>query len=381
MTNTMPPNPTAGTRRSNRAARSGWTRTGGFSLLELAVVLVVMGVLGVALWRVLPLGREVANADPAQDLALAEEALQGYALAHYHLPTADTNNDGDSDAGATLGWLPTRTLGLPSRIRLHYQVAPPLAAAPSERFEPMLPPVTTTTPVTPVAAPQLNGLDLCITIRDQQTTPSLTLGSGASSVGTAFALALPTEPNQAPATPPLPGSEAAIQRHVLALGPGGLASRLDCADRIVRTTAAARAAFAAYDIARFADEFVRVREFAYAVNESSILFAQADIALAAFNMVLATATGVLTAMEMALGWPPATGAVIAGATILVTAAQLGLAIYGVIAAAEALTEAEAGVADADKQRNEAKAYRDRMHALAGKSYSHADALNQAGLDP
>jgi prepilin-type N-terminal cleavage/methylation domain-containing protein len=88
--------------------------TTGFSLLELAVVLTIVGmVLGGLLGR---LGasheqRQIARSDAA--LALAYEALMGFAVTHGRLPCADQDGDGAEDCpGGAEGDLPWRSLGL-----------------------------------------------------------------------------------------------------------------------------------------------------------------------------------------------------------------------------------------------------------------------------
>ncbi|MGE0080944.1 MAG: type II secretion system protein [Thiohalomonadaceae bacterium] len=90
------------------------TRQGGFSLLELAVVLVILGLVMGGLLT--PLGtsmeqRRVAATDAA--LSLAHEALLGFALVQGRLPCADQDGDGSEDCPASgEGDLPWRTLGL-----------------------------------------------------------------------------------------------------------------------------------------------------------------------------------------------------------------------------------------------------------------------------
>lgn len=86
----------------------------GFSLLELTVVLVI---LGLALGGMLtPLAASMEQKDLARTdaaLNLAYEALLGFAVVNGRLPCADADGDGDENCPAAgEGELPWRTLGL-----------------------------------------------------------------------------------------------------------------------------------------------------------------------------------------------------------------------------------------------------------------------------
>lgn len=97
----------------------------GFSLLELAIVLAVLGALGVLVTS----SYAGVDATRAQQRARAEAeaarmALRTFALATRRLPCPDANGDGREGnaagncvAGLELGWLPWETLGLaPQRL-------------------------------------------------------------------------------------------------------------------------------------------------------------------------------------------------------------------------------------------------------------------------
>src|SRR5690606_10666488 len=129
---------------------------------------------------------------------------------------------------------------------------------PDERFSPLLPPAYIGGGTS--LSMQLNGLDFCMALKDADagTLP------GMEGIPTAFALMHPGpagHDSQLSAAFALPGSAGIGSRHVLAIGPGELASRLSCPDRVSRTHAAAHAARAAYDLMRIAERYKEFRTF------------------------------------------------------------------------------------------------------------------------
>jgi len=89
-------------------------RQRGFSLVELGVSLVVLGLLAigfVAYWRMA--AQEKASVADRDLLQVAERALVGYAHANYRLPCPASNADGSEDCSAgQVGLLPWRTIGV-----------------------------------------------------------------------------------------------------------------------------------------------------------------------------------------------------------------------------------------------------------------------------
>ncbi len=80
---------------------------GGFTLIEVAVVLVVIGVMaggGVSLIRVLT--EKKARNETAEYLAQARASLLSYSSINGVLPYASSDLDGSADAGVTSGYLP-----------------------------------------------------------------------------------------------------------------------------------------------------------------------------------------------------------------------------------------------------------------------------------
>jgi prepilin-type N-terminal cleavage/methylation domain-containing protein len=125
----------------------------GFSLVEVSVSLVVVGVLGFMLWKFLPQFRAVDETQPVEaQIALADEAIIGFIMANHRLPCPDTDGDGEENLSASpgpcsaaRGGFPFHTLGLSLPSRLNYgayqdgstEKSLTLAA---ERHTPVLPP-------------------------------------------------------------------------------------------------------------------------------------------------------------------------------------------------------------------------------------------------
>ncbi|MDR1274917.1 MAG: type II secretion system GspH family protein [Candidatus Accumulibacter sp.] len=129
------------------------TRGRGFSLVEMSVSLVVVGILGFMLWKFLPQFRSIDETRPVEaQIALADEAIVGFIMANHRLPCPDTDGDGKEDLSApsapcpaARGGLPVHTLGLSLPSRLNYGAYQDGSSERSltmaaERHTPVLPP-------------------------------------------------------------------------------------------------------------------------------------------------------------------------------------------------------------------------------------------------
>lgn len=88
----------------------------GYTLIELAIVISVLGLIAVLLWRFGSLASQrIAETESPQILADANQALIGFAMVNHRLPCPDTSATGDGlehCGGAVIGRLPIVTLGL-----------------------------------------------------------------------------------------------------------------------------------------------------------------------------------------------------------------------------------------------------------------------------
>ncbi len=90
-------------------------KTDGFSLLELAIIVLILGLLTTLTWKFI--GAQIQKQAEVTNYSLLERAdwtLTGFAMSYHRLPCPDTNQDGMEDCAIEnqVGTLPYRTLGL-----------------------------------------------------------------------------------------------------------------------------------------------------------------------------------------------------------------------------------------------------------------------------
>ncbi len=101
--------------KSQRHRRVG---IAGFTLIELAVAMVIMGLIAVVVVRLLPtLTDRIRLDDTAAELGALQDTIDGFALDNHRLPCPDGDGDGDEDCGNSVGGMPWQTLGLPRLSR------------------------------------------------------------------------------------------------------------------------------------------------------------------------------------------------------------------------------------------------------------------------
>jgi len=84
----------------------------GFTLIEMSMVMVIVGIVISIMMTVLPSVIKTGKIKEARaNLSKYDNALKGYAIINLRLPFADSNGDGLEDTGFS-GTLPYRTLGL-----------------------------------------------------------------------------------------------------------------------------------------------------------------------------------------------------------------------------------------------------------------------------
>jgi prepilin-type N-terminal cleavage/methylation domain-containing protein len=359
----------------------------GFSLIEIAVVLAVAAVIGLAIWKLLPALTSSTNEDTPQAQVLgAQQALEGFILRQNRLPCPASAATGIEDCTGTAaaGQFPYKTVGLSGATTIRYGVyrnpnaavvtADADLAAAKLRYSPPVAP----TPIIP-AAP-ISGLDFCVGLKNAIATPAAGTVTSAG-VAVAYALVHPGLDgviNVANSTTNFATGSSArdinYDDRVLTAGLSELFGRVNCPERLGMADGAARAAYAAYDIDRSAEFHERFRQFDVRVQTQLL-------AVAELNKLIAIADAAITVMATALG--AAGAADTKGATLVLSVIALPLAVaqsaYGLAQAIIAVTEAQTALAESRANLVAATAFRVGTNLLYLNARTQASASRTKGL--
>lgn len=418
-------------------------RESGFSMVELAVAMAIIGLIGIFVWRWVVSTREPMQR-PAMlhQLSEAQAAVEGFVLRNARLPCAAAGTNGNESCGdAAAVRLPWRTLGLSSEFgSLHYGVnrgggwdlaeIPNLLLRPADGVSPDLNIEFTGMPELPEYPPTLetptsasaavvaaagrasaaiaaakarrvdlvsgapappNGLDWCRVLRRFAANPTaagvLTAGNVADSVPVAFVLVHPGENGT------FDGNNA--------VGAGGswrfdfpgrpqdnnfddIALAVGPADLAARIGCAARLS-----------EMQAVAQGAYAAYDNARVM-QEYWKLRVFDIessesaVQSAETGVaLAAMGLALATASgvlsiASAANTEGVTafiVVMAAANVAVSIAETVLAAEELVEAQQALEVSKQKQAAADAYAVTLYDTFTSTLNHAISLDTKGLNP
>jgi type II secretory pathway pseudopilin PulG len=341
-------------------------RQGAFSLPEMAVALVITGLLMIGVWKLLPVLRSGDAQTPEQQLAQADAAVVGFVLKNYRLPCPANSNGNGAEVVATgggctvtAGELPFRTLGihLPMRLRYAvYQDTNKTLTKPVARFRPIMPAAATgsvewplqratsdnlvtiltgtatqivrespTTAEITAASNRVNGLDFCDALRTTMRSASADVFPQADGVAVAYVLAHPGAGDADGDGNPFdwlnasalaskefapPGTPATNEYddHVMVTGFAQLAGRLACPTYLARVNAAANTALSAHDNLRFS--LAMLQYFAFDLDLSVVDAQRAYKAASKAALDLAmTSLGELRTLLGSLEFPTAFAAI------------------------------------------------------------------------
>lgn len=407
------------------------SRKRGFSLVEMSIVLVIIGAIGMVLWKFIPNFKHLPAIArlTATSLDNAENALNGYILAHDRLPCPATTAGGVEDCGASGEWLPTRTLGLSLSEPVRYGVyrvanatdvtqdADLASPVQKDRYTPLLPPSTvsaaaiaadlalipdTVLPTvlpsawaTPLGMPvpfisQKNGLDFCKALLNVKPIPVADLTAGLQQVPIAYGLAVAGAGDADGDGSPFDGlnrsagqfelggaaRNATYDDETRTVGAGELMTHLGCATRLSNINGAARATYAAYDIDRFAIMYASFRAFDLVVMQGNVDQANAGLVMASVSLAISVA-GTAIAVAQAVTDKGATAYVAAAGAFIST----GVAAYGLAQAIITLQGANDALATAQSKLAPALTFQQQAEADFTTAAANVQALDMKGLLP
>ncbi len=359
-------------------------KSGGYTLIELSIALVVLGIIIVLIWRFIGFNADYALSNSQRAMMRsADQAVTGFVLSNNRLPCPDTNGDGRENCGgsAAVGTLPAVTIGLAQAdaTGIRYGVyrqpsASPVADADLAALADRMPMLATRGD--PLAGYDLfesnsNGIDLCAGLRNAANSPGgdgfLHVVTPEKNINVAYALALASRSDADQAGSLFDGSNAGAgvafeapsrvtdggyDDRVVAVGFDRLIGRLNCSETLAAATHAhANAATMA--------EITHQAMLDYKIQLDLInKLADANMAAAAAAVAIAVGGVAIGAGEISLGL--AQSLLSLGAASAIAA----LAIAGEVAAGLALVSALAAIAPAAAAKDAAQGNVDNFASQA-----------------
>ncbi len=372
----------------------------GYSLVEMSLVLVIIGIIGFFSIRFLSqIGSQTLNQQFKNDLERADEALIGFVLANSRLPCPDTNNDGNENCASTNkhGFLPVNTLGIETSSQskkgmpIRYGVFRKANAVAKndtdlaqlkDRYEPLLPNAETSN--------QLGGLDFCLALKNASlgAADNTQVNVGITTVNMAYVLAdagLIDANNDGNLFDGVNATGVKFEQphtshknnyddNVVAVSFNELSGQLNCPKVLSQTNGAARASFAAYDMWLLATQYKEFRDFNVAYLRSIVKVAESTRDLALAGVALALLSTAIAGVDVAMDF---TGASALGITLaFIATADAAKALDD---AEEGLDAAEDAVVAAIEQQNQAIASLARALAFKDAKLAEVKSLDQRGL--
>ncbi len=372
----------------------------GFSLVEMSIVLIVIGILGFFSIKFLSqIGTQTLNQQFKNDLERADSAIIGFVFANNRLPCPDISGNGQEECAVNnrQGSLPIVTLGIESTIQKTtgrairygvYRSANALLAndidlsQSKDRYEPLLPNSETSA--------QTNGLDFCLALKTASTSAGNTtqVNIGSSSINMAYVVADSgtidadnngnlfdgTNANGVKFERPNEPHDNNYDDNVLAISFNELSGKLNCPKVLSQTNGAARSSYAAYDMWLLATQYKQFRDFNVAYLQSMVKVAEASRDLAYAGVALAALGAVVAAANVAMDFTGASAIGLA-LTIIATAD----AAYALVQALQGVADANAAVVAAQVQQTEANASLTAALAFRNSKLAIVKSLDQRGL--
>jgi len=381
----------------------------GYTLIELSIALVVLGIVLVLVWRFVGFNAQYAlsNSERAT-LRSADEAVTGFVLSNNRLPCPDTNGDGIEDCGgaAAVGQLPFVSIGLAAADanRVRYGVYRNASATPASDADLAVVidrmPMLTTVGTTPLAgfdgfAGQRNGIDLCTGLRNganNSPDPGMVHVTASSrNINVAFALAIAGSTDADHAGGLLDAGNAAAglafeaparvtdgeyDDRVVAVGFDRLMGRLGCNAKLAAATHAHANAATMAEITHQAMLDYKIQlDLIKELADANVAAAAAAVAIAASGVTMGLAEISLGLAEslLSLGAAAEVEALAIAASVAAIAATVSAGL-NVIPAADAAAAAKANVDDFLDQ-----GFVVRSADLATRIRANANAADAAGV--